>query len=275
MLKSAIWFVTYACNLKCEYCWEVQAQRVGEFTDSQMAPWEKWLKVWTKLRPATLDITGGEPFLLPGLADLMAGLPAATKIGLTTNLTLPIADLIAKVPASRFAQVTCSIHPTQPKQSQELFLGRCLRLMALGYPVVVNMVAWPDLLHRAEAWRNHFQHHGLRFHLDRYYPLYDDVVEDRVTKAISLKMLGEDRPPLINEPESVLCSGGVDHLHVQPSGLAWRCLLEAKQRTNCLGNVFDDDFLLSKSPSICDQRRKCPNCDYDKVTAAPVGSVKA
>ena len=62
MLKSAIWWTTMACNFKCKYCWEVQAQERGEFKSVPFRPAQDWLEVWNRLRPQLLDITGGEPF---------------------------------------------------------------------------------------------------------------------------------------------------------------------------------------------------------------------
>jgi len=44
MLKSAIWWTTMACNFKCKYCWEVQAQERGEFTPVPFRPAQDWLE---------------------------------------------------------------------------------------------------------------------------------------------------------------------------------------------------------------------------------------
>ena len=48
-------------------------------------------------------------------------------------------------------------------------------------------------------------------------------------------------------PATVLCSGGVDHINVQPDGSAWRCILERQLGINPLGNVFDPGFELLES----------------------------
>lgn len=46
----------------------------------------------------------------------------------------------------------------------------------------------------------------------------------------------------------LLCSGGVDHINVQPDGSAWRCILERQLAINPLGSVIDPGFELLKSP---------------------------
>jgi hypothetical protein len=272
MLKTAIWWVTMKCNFHCEYCWEVQAQRVGEFLPIKLRPWRDWLEVWQRLAPAALDVTGGEPFLLTGLAELLAELPRPMRFGLTTNLSHSLEDLLRLVPPDRFLQVTCSFHPTQGhKLAPELFLGRAMRLAHRGYPVVINLVGWPDCLHRARDWIGHFEHHGLRVHFDPYWSSYEVLQFSDEEAAIARSLTGPDRlPPSLAELPQVLCSGGLDHLSVQPDGTAWRCLLETQQRINLLGNVFDPAFALPAAPFACGQRSQCPGCDRDKVSVAPV-----
>jgi hypothetical protein len=270
-LSSVVWWVTMGCNFKCEYCWEVQAQRKGEFMPIKMRPWQDWLEVWQRLAPRALDITGGEPFLLAGLEQLLAALPAEMRFGLTTNLSHPIDELVHLVPPERFVQLTCSFHPTQGHRlPPELFLGRALRLLHRGYPVVINIVGWPDCLYRARDWIGHFQHHGLRVHFDPYYSMYDAMRFSEEERAIAHELTGPDRlPPTLSELPQVYCSGGLDHLSVQPDGSAWRCILETQHRLNPLGNVFDASFSLATAPLTCAMRRDCPGCDRDKVTVAP------
>ncbi len=85
-LKSAIWWTTMACNFKCKYCWEVQAQELGEFQPVPFRPGKDWLEAWNRLRPQLLDITGGEPFLMPDLLDVLTGLDPAIRLAITTCL---------------------------------------------------------------------------------------------------------------------------------------------------------------------------------------------
>ena len=67
-------------------------------------------------------------------------------------------------------------------------------------------------------------------------------------------------------PITVLCSGGVDHINVQPDGSIWRCILERQLGTNPLGNVFDPGFRSFEGPLLCGESWQCPACDRDKVT---------
>ncbi len=80
MLKSAIWWTTMACNFKCKYCWELQAQERGEFKSVPFRPAKDWLEVWNRVRPQLLDITGGEPFLMPDFLELLTGLDPTIRV---------------------------------------------------------------------------------------------------------------------------------------------------------------------------------------------------
>jgi hypothetical protein len=70
-----------------------------------------------------------------------------------------------------------------------------------------------------------------------------------------------------------LCSGGVDHINVQPDGSAWRCILERQLGIHPLGNVFDPGLELLKSPLACAKSWQCPACDRDEVANACASQV--
>ncbi len=173
MLKSAIWWTTMACNFKCKYCWEVQAQERGEFKPMPFRPAQDWLDAWNRLRPQLLDITGGEPFLMPELLDVVTGLDPAIRVAITSNLSHPLIEFARHVSPERVINVTASFHPmengtrTHP-MNPEIFVGRCLFLQNHGFNVTVNVVAWPEQMYLIPAWAEMFRSHDLRFHVDPY-----------------------------------------------------------------------------------------------------------
>jgi len=279
MLKSAIWWTTMACNFKCKYCWEVQAQERGEFKPVPFRPAQDWLKAWNRLRPQLLDITGGEPFLMPDLLDVLTGLDPAIRVAITSNLSHPLLEFVKRVSPEHVINVTASFHPmengtrTHP-MNPEIFVGRCLFLQNHGFNLTVNVVAWPEQMYLIPAWAEMFRSHGLRFHVDpyssiAYYPCEYSEAERRFlepwiweNRRAGLK----GRKPDV--PVTVMCSGGVDHINVQPDGSAWRCILERQLGLNPLGNVFDPGFELLQSPLSCAESWQCPACDRDKAEIA-------
>ena len=153
-----------------------------------------------------------------------------------------------------------------------VFFGRCLFLQSDGINVTVNVVAWPEQMYLIPAWTEMFRSHGLRFHVDpyssiAYYPYEYSEAERRFpepwiweNRRAGLDVLRPDAPA------TVMCSGGVDQMNVQPNGSAWRCILERQFAINPLGNVFDPVFKLLESPLNCAESWQCPACDRDKVT---------
>jgi MoaA/NifB/PqqE/SkfB family radical SAM enzyme len=266
-----------ACNFKCKYCWEVQAQERGEFKPVPFRLAQDWLEVWNRLRPQLLDITGGEPFLMPEFLDVLTGLDPAIRVAITSNLSRPLLDFVKRVGPERVINVTASFHPmengtrTHP-MNPEIFVGRALFLQNHGFNVTVNIVAWPEQMYLTPAWAEMFRAHGLRFHVDpyssiAYYPYEYSDAERRFLEP----WIWENRRAGLESvkpdaPITVLCSGGVDHINVQPDGSAWRCILERQECVNLLGNVFDPGFELRKLPLQCSESWQCPACDRDKVT---------
>lgn len=271
MLKSAVWWTTWACNLKCSYCWQVQAQREGLYMPGKMTDnWAAWQTAWKRLAPQILDVTGGEPFLVPGLVNVLGGLDPVTRLGLTTNLTHDISEFLEKVQPHLFVQVTCSLHPSQPKFNESLFFGRALQLKNRGYPVMINFVGWPEQLWLAEHYRRITLDRGLRFHFDPYGEAYQKIKWSQLELAEIARLRGVDREPhpltkKYGNNYEVLCSGGMTHLSVHPDGTAYRCLLDQQLGLPALGNVLDENFKPSTAATPCPNHYRCSGCDRDKV----------
>lgn len=280
-LRTAIWWTTMACNFKCKYCWEVQAQERGEFKPEPFKPWEQWLEVWNRLKPQYLDITGGEPFLPGiGLINILENLDREILVSITSNLSHSLMDFVRVTSPQQVHSITASWHPTENgtkanPMNPEIFLGRVLFLQELGYSVTVNIVAWPEQLWLIPAWVGMFEHHGIRWHIDPYQSIayyaweYTENEKELLRKYLtSNRAFGLECKP---DGKVVACSGGVDHISVQPDGDAWRCILERQQFIGRLGNVFDPEFKLLEEPGPCSQSWQCPACDRDKVTVVELG----
>jgi len=271
-ISSAVWFVTMACNFKCKYCWEVQAQERGEFKPEPFQPAEKWIAAWKRLAPEILDITGGEPFLQPGLVDIISELGSSgTRLAMTSNLSHPLMEFVRNVSPNHLFSITASYHPSQNgdranPMNVDVFLGRLLFLREFGFNVTVNIVTWPEQIWLIPKWIELFHDvHKFRVHVDpyssiAYYP-WEYTGAERTAIA---KWVTEGRKPSEYRGR-VLCSGGQNHLSVQPDGSAWRCILERQQMLNPIGNIFDESFSLLGERLPCDQSHICPGCDRDKV----------
>lgn len=276
MLNSLVWFTTMACNFKCKYCWEVQAQERGDFKPEKFRKPQEWIDAWSRLRPQKMSITGGEPFLIPGFLDILESIAnMGTIIGLTSNFSHPILDFVKRITPHQVPYITASYHPTEIGTKQfpmnaDIFFGRMLLLKEFGFDPVVNIVTWPEQFWLIPEFRERCSKYGLRSHVDpyssiSYYPwTYTSRQKDELSKWVTPER--DER----GEMPPVLCSAGRTHLSVQPDGSAWRCILERQQMINPLGNIFDKDFSLLKLDLECHQASDCAGCDRDHVYIIPV-----
>lgn len=271
MKTSVVWFVTWACNYKCDYCWQVQGQKIGMYKPSKFIEPDKWIEAFNKLNIGSMAVSGGEPFLQPGLIDILNGVSADT-IGLTSNLSHSLADFCRKVSASKVRYITASYHPTENRISKDHFLGRVLLLKEHGFQVTVNLVAWPELVWMIPSLHAEFASYGVEVHIEPYAPMATYKQEYTAKQLDFIKQYLSVGRSFASE-DNVLCSGGQTHFSIQPDGSAWRCILEKQQGINPVGNIFEADFNRLNEPLVCHQASNCPGCDRDHVKTVPLGSV--
>lgn len=105
--RSINWQLTYACQLRCTHCYTESGRRA-----SRRLPVDKLLAIadtLVALRPASVQIGGGEPLLVPGLLAVLDRLRAGgVPVHLYTN-GLDVDDAIAAELARRGVQVHLSL----------------------------------------------------------------------------------------------------------------------------------------------------------------------
>lgn len=261
---SVVWTVTRNCTLKCPYCNAFDNSK----PDTRL--YTEWLHVWNDICPAHLEITGGEPFLLPGLVDMLVDLDPAIRFGITTNLTLPIEEFARCIDRRQLLNITCSRHPSMYKQPREMFDGKVRLLVSKGFHVTVNLVAYPDQMYLIPDMKRHYEGMGAHFHVDPY-RVDRDMLRYQYSKedtAFLDRYVTRDRGWLLKpEPQGMnraLCSAGHDHICVAPNGDYWPCMLYQFRDYKPLGNVFVDTNVF-KQGTVCNEYSFCIGCDKDAV----------
>jgi MoaA/NifB/PqqE/SkfB family radical SAM enzyme len=267
-LKSAIWFLTWRCNLRCAYCWEVQRIVKGELEPDPFRPAEEWTAAWNRLLPGMLDITGGEPFLQPNFLEMLEGFDDRIRVAITTNLSRDMTEFVQRISPEKVVSMTLSLHPTQ-KLNFDHFLGRALMLKNRGFNLTVNYVTWPEQLWLIPKYKDIIESEGLRFHVDPYAPTPHYPYEfSEAEKTFLRQYVGEDRAShWFGEVDKapVKCSGGFEHINVMPGGEAYRCIGDKVWNKPSFGNIFDPEFALNEDWTRCADYHRCPACDKDKV----------
>jgi hypothetical protein len=266
MLKSTVWFITWNCNNFCPYCWERQRQKRGEFTPEPFLDYQLWVDAWNKLKPAVLDITGGEPFMQPNFLEMLEALSEEMKIAITTNLTFDITQFVQRITCKKVFSITASLHPTSP-MNNDVFLGKIFLLMNRGFKVTVNFVAYPEQMFLTDTYRNVFTKNGINFHVDPYSqtPFFPFNYTEQEKKYLGFFIASDRQNALTDEVRPVKCSAGLDHLTVYPDGTAYRCINDSILKAAPIGRIFDIDFKLNTEFKPCVDYNKCAGCNRDKV----------
>jgi tetratricopeptide (TPR) repeat protein len=268
-LLSAVWMINPACNYKCPYCWGVHRQHKGTFKPEPFLPADKWIEAWNRLRPALLNISGGEPFLQPNFIYLLEQLHDSVRVAITTNLSQDMTQFVQKLSPEKICSMTLSWHPTE-KQSLDTFLGKCLLLKNRGYALTVNFVTWPEQIWLLPYYKEVFEKNGLRFHVDPYNASPETPPYQFSEKELDLvrQYVGSDRERLLGigvDNSPVLCSAGYNHLQVQPNGDAYCCLHHKFNNRGHMGNIMDPHFQLYSEWKFCSDFAACLNCDRDHI----------
>lgn len=261
MLRSVILFLTYACQYKCPYCWERGDDR---FKAETFRPAKEWADALNRLDPKILDLTGGEPFIMPGFMDLLAMLKPSIRVAITTNLSFDV-DAFLKDPKiyTQIFHMTLSFHPSQGVDVDD-FSFKALKLRSKGIPISVNFVAHPSQVEMIPKLKKHFDGLGVHFHVDPF-SFSGTIQYTEAQQAILNEYIQKDRLPDALQGETHLCDGGQYHLNIQPSGDAYRCILDKHLDLPSVGNIFDSNFTLYSQTTECRNRFQCPGCDKDKV----------
>ncbi len=111
-------------------------------------------RAFSRLPPSLIHMSGGEPLLFPGFADLCRRLCRRHWISINTNLTVggEVDKLVQHVPAARVSRIAAALH-TEERQRNGLplleFARNVVVLQDAGFPVSALYVLHPTLLELA------------------------------------------------------------------------------------------------------------------------------
>lgn len=251
------WNINTTCNYRCSYC----TQR---FLDDR----HRWLKnapafiaSFAKLPGRwEVKISGGEPFVHPGLVDIVAGLRDADHlVSVVTNFSASTDKLAEFVEAAgpNLRVFAASLHLEYVSTSTALdeFTRKVFWLkgsLPAGGSVNVTCVASRENLTRLEALARHFEAAGINFKVqpekqDRRVIEYTPEEEQIILKLGGHNRLGEIAYGFKGRP----CWAGAMSFTLDDRGNAWRCYPARKNRIQYIGNFLSPDFTLAAGPSPC------------------------
>lgn len=279
------------CNYRCDYCFVPEAE-LGEklvvhaTSQAWQAAFDRTEKTWM------IHITGGEPTLYPGFAELAELLSRRHYLSLNSNLTgRAVAGFAGRVDPARVALINAGFHPAERhvRNGEELFLRNVTMLRTRGFPIMISVVATPEILadydaviatlaptgltpmpkvlhgvHRGERYpeayspedRQEFRRRSLV--AEQSYP--NLFGPDGLHPSIDLTL---DRNHLDRRTKYIgqLCTAGRDMVRIDPDGTVYRCAVKGPS----MGNLLQGTWVGAPASAPCDRNYCVYFCD--KYTA--------
>jgi MoaA/NifB/PqqE/SkfB family radical SAM enzyme len=256
------------CNYRCDYCFVPEA-KLGEKLVVHATP-QAWQAAFDRTEKTwMIHITGGEPTLYPGFAELSERLSRRHYLSLNSNLTgRELAGFAERVDPARVALVNAGFHPAerQLRNGAELFLDKAAMLRERGFPIMISVVATPDILAEYDAVIAALAPTGLvpmpkamhGAHRGAHYPEAYSPEQRREFHRRSLD--AEQSYPNLFGPNGLrpsidltldrnhlerriryigqLCSAGRDMVRIDPDGTVHRCAIKGPSMGNLLAGTW-------------------------------------
>lgn len=269
-MDRVVIFITYSCNYKCPYChsWEKgnPGYRSSLPKDIEAKYWVEFLSQFKE--GGVLDLTGGEPFLYPGIEEVVKAAPKGLAVNFTTNLSPPMSKIARVIWDPKVVGVTLSWHPSQGVDFDE-FLSRAITVKRMGKDVHVNYVAYKgegfDQVSNIPETAKRFEERGIPFHVDPYQGTRYLVTPEEaefISKYTKGRRVGE----VLKVPARKPCKAGCSYMVAEANGDVWRCsfyLFKKDKSIGYLGNIKEGSFKKLKAPSNCTEEYCNLGCDID------------
>ncbi len=257
-------FPIYNCTATCSYCIQNYSFVNGRM-DSPLRrtlPPEHWLKLNAiKNKPESIVISGGEPMLYKGLADILEGLNTFKQITVVSNLTLDVTALVERLRSIRTHKILfeCTYH--DEAIDLETFISRALILEEaglLGSVRIVDVSSEKTLEHIGK-----FADHGLKLAA-----LYEIGYKDG--KPLVYK--NEDASNLVRKPP-VLCKTSL--IVFGPTGDVYNChtKLYWDDKQSSFGNIVSG-FEIPDGHYVCHDYGFCNPCQIGHMDVRNVNETE-
>lgn len=167
------WHVAYNCNMFCHYCTLFPGDKERDFEEKNCPA--KPINISAMMN--TLDaagkkflvsFTGGEPFLVPNMAEACSELTKKHFVCFNTNLVALDMRLfeIANLDHIGALNISMQILPMERLNFTDSFIEKIHAMRSIGFSHYhITVVAEPALFPKIKYYRDKFEKHGIKFRL--------------------------------------------------------------------------------------------------------------
>jgi len=272
-VNSIIWNMTRKCNFRCEYCYfphdntavteTLPVERIREFLDATGREW-------------SVRLTGGEPFIYPGINDICLSLAEKHIVGIDTNLSVSsrIREFAERMDPTRVENFYAALHIEERERVKgvDAFIKNARLLIEKGFKVIVNYVVHPTLEDRFHKDVAFFAENGVTitprpfrgtFEGRRYPEAYGDRAQ-----AIFANHPEQGKKIAFNF-QGVPCTAGNTLLRMEPDGTVFRCPGDK----TILGNIMTKVELTEGAMPCIKRRCPCRGLDHVHLTDTQIALV--
>lgn len=270
ILTIVDWILTEKCNLNCYYCLQNADTRKAkcETINSGFAMKAK--------SPMLFHLTGGEPFLVPNLIDLVNELQSMGHyVSMNTNLTYSTHDFSQYIKKENFLFINASYHYVYRKGMINPFIRNYMRLREAGIFTYATIVMLPNLFDDLLSVANKLISNGVcvlpklmrgRDNGRQYPQDYDSTQIGKMSTLLDKSksnLFAEDKTRL---EQACQYNVSIDDWRMGTHSIGSRCfdgkryirITETGDVVYCngksMGNVYEENFQFQ----FCDIKRDCP-----------------
>jgi MoaA/NifB/PqqE/SkfB family radical SAM enzyme len=276
------WILLESCNFRCNYCFispvDLAARVTSYGTNTQWVDgFEATGKTWL------LHVTGGEPSIYPGFADLCERLTRNHYLSLNSNLAHRSIDIFAdRINPKRVHFIHAAAHyeERQKRAALDRFIGRVHKLRTRQFSVFVSLVMTPEMVRAFPEISAYFESNALSLipkamrgkYQGRKYPAaYSSgekaLIRDWLSKArrkyASVAASMSEAPTIdiladgrflnkLRNYRGKVCGSGYNFVKIEADGTVLRCGSGMR-----LGNILQKNVSFLTAPTLCDSAY-CP-----------------
>jgi len=246
-MKSIAWDIWLYCDYDCSFC-NTKTKTLPEKVKNVSEILNAWENVYNLYGRCKVYITGGEPFIYPGIFEIIRKLSDFHDIHVTTNLSFDVNMLDSNKINKKNIFINATFHPFYV--SADAFISKFVMLKDKGYKASAGYMCDDLQVTELLNYKKVFDSYGIIMTPSVYnggsrhnsavrlFAMKGDITCDDIAKD-----------SIINDTAGC-CDAGKSYACVNDKGDAFVCSVKRES----LGNIFDGTFRFSEKSVKCGSR---------------------